>query len=457
MEMSTIEEQLKDCWEHPITKDYLVVLRQLIAHRSIFAQQLGLEETAQFLKEIFSAAGAQVIVDQSYAAPFVLATFKSPRPDAKTVIFYQHYDTVPADSDQKWSSDPFTLTEREGHLYARGVDDDKGHIIARLTALVKYLSQAQTLPVTIVFMMEGAEESASVDLEKYLKKYARNLQEADLLIWEQGIRNEQDQLELTGGNKGILTFDMTVESAKLDIHSKYGGVIDSATWYLLEAIASLRDRNGRLLVPAIYEQVQEPTKRELDLIEIYAIEQLDDLKKLYGLELPMLQSERRDFLKTYYYQPSIGIQGIQSGYQGQGVKTIIPSQASAKMEVRLVPGLDPKIVFEQIQTHLLDKGFDKVNVTYTLGEKSYRSDLSAPAIQQVIDVAKPLYPKGLSLLPTSAGTGPMHTVFEALGVPIVAFGLGHANSRDHAGDENIAIVDYCRHIVLIEELLKSYE
>lgn len=87
MEMSTIEEQLKDCWEHPITKDYLVVLRQLIAHRSIFAQQLGLEETAQFLKEIFSAAGAQVIVDQSYAAPFVLATFKSPRPDAKTVIF----------------------------------------------------------------------------------------------------------------------------------------------------------------------------------------------------------------------------------------------------------------------------------------------------------------------------------------------------------------------------------
>lgn len=115
-----------------------------------------------------------------------------------------------------------------------------------------------------------------------------------------------------------------------------------------------------------------------------------------------------------------------------------------------MPGLDPKIVFEQIQTHLLDKGFDKVNVTYTLGEKSYRSDLSAPAIQQVIDVTKPLYPKGLSLLPTSAGTGPMHTVFEALG-------LGHANSRDHAGDENIAIADYCRHIVLIEELLKSYE
>ncbi|TYL02299.1 peptidase M20, partial [Streptococcus dysgalactiae] len=126
-------------------------------------------------------------------------------------------------------------------------------------------------------------------------------------------------------------FDRTVESANLEIHSKFGGVIDSATWYLLEAIASLRDRNGRLLVPDIYEHEQEPTKRELDLIDIYAIEQLDDLKKLYGLELPMLQSERRDFLKSYYNQPSIGIQGIQSGYQGQGVKTIIPSQASAKM------------------------------------------------------------------------------------------------------------------------------
>ncbi|MDW7798484.1 M20/M25/M40 family metallo-hydrolase [Streptococcus canis] len=141
------------------------------------------------------------MVDKTYMAPFVLATFKSPRPDAKTVIFYQYYDTMAADNDQKWSSDFFTLIERDGYLYARGVDDDKGHIIARLTAVMSYLSQYKEAPLKLVFMMEGAEESASVDLEKYLAKYVTDFQGADLLIWEQGIRNEQDQLELIGGIK----------------------------------------------------------------------------------------------------------------------------------------------------------------------------------------------------------------------------------------------------------------
>lgn len=110
---------------------------------------------------------------------------------------------MPADNDQKWTSNPFTLTERDGYLFARGVDDDKGHIIARLTAVVRYLKEHADLPLNIVFMMEGAEESASVDLDRYLAKYADQLKGAELLIWEQGIRNEHDQLEITGGNKGF--------------------------------------------------------------------------------------------------------------------------------------------------------------------------------------------------------------------------------------------------------------
>ncbi|HEK9991748.1 TPA: M20/M25/M40 family metallo-hydrolase [Streptococcus equi subsp. zooepidemicus] len=457
--MTAMENQqlLKRIWEDQLTQDYLVSLGHLIASRSIFAQAVGLEETADYLKELFAQAGAEVIVDKTYAAPFVLARFNSYRPAAKTLIFYHHYDTVPADSDQKWTSDPFTLTARDGYLFARGVDDDKGHIIARLTAVVRYLKEHTDLPLNIVFMMEGAEESASVDLDRYLAKYADQLKGAELLIWEQGIRNEHDQLEITGGNKGILTFEMSVDSARCDIHSKYGGVIESAAWYLLQALSSLRNHRGELLVPGIYQKVVPPTERELDLVETYAIENAQALKKLYGLELPMLQSERRQLLAAYYFQPSINIQGLWTGYQGQGVKTIIPSQATAKLEVRLVPGLEPEYVFDQIRSYLLNKGFDQIKLTYTLGETSYRSDLSSSAIRQLVAVAEPLYPKGVSLLPTSAGTGPMHTVFEALQVPIAAFGLGHSNSRDHAGDENIAIIDYCRHIALIEELITSYE
>lgn len=442
-----------------IIQHYFEKLKVLIAKKSIFAQQIGLLDVATYLKEMFEEAGAEVILDDSYAAPFVMAKFAATVPNAKTLIFYNHYDTVPADADQVWEKgNPFELTISDGYIYGRGVDDDKGHITARLSALKKYLArQNGHLPVNVIFIMEGAEESASVDLDKYLAKYKEDLLGADLLVWEQGHRNSLHQLEIAGGNKGIVTFDLQVKSADLDIHSSFGGVIDSASWYLLSALQSMRAADGRILVEGIYEQVQEPNERELALVEEFALATNQSMKDIYGLTLPTLVEDRREFLKRLYFEPSITIEGLSTGYLGQGVKTIIPAQASAKMEVRLVPGLEPHDVLDKIRQHLDKHGFDKVEVIFTLGEMSYRSDMSHPAIVNVIELAKKLTPEGVAVLPTSPGTGPMHTVFHALGVPIAGFGLGNANSRDHAGDENVSIADYYSHVELVEELIASYE
>ncbi|HFI0450941.1 TPA: M20/M25/M40 family metallo-hydrolase [Streptococcus suis] len=442
-----------------IIQHYFEKLKVLISKKSIFAQQIGLLDVATYLKEMFEEAGAEVILDDSYAAPFVMAKFAATVPNAKTLIFYNHYDTVPADADQVWEKgNPFELTISDGYIYGRGVDDDKGHITARLSALKKYQArQNGHLPVNVIFIMEGAEESASVDLDKYLAKYKEDLLGADLLVWEQGHRNSLHQLEIAGGNKGIVTFDLQVKSADLDIHSSYGGVIDSASWYLLSALQSMRATDGRILVDGIYEQVQEPNERELALVEEFALATSQSMKDIYGLTLPTLVEDRREFLKRLYFEPSITIEGLSTGYLGQGVKTIIPAQASAKMEVRLVPGLEPHDVLDKIRQHLDKHGFEKVEVIFTLGEMSYRSDMSHPAIVNVIELAKKLTPEGVAVLPTSPGTGPMHTVFHALGVPIAGFGLGNANSRDHAGDENVSIADYYSHVELVEELIASYE
>ncbi|MBM7643570.1 M20/M25/M40 family metallo-hydrolase [Streptococcus loxodontisalivarius] len=457
MTFSKEQEQIDKFRNDEIAQHYFEVLRTLISKKSIFAQNIGLADVAGYLGEIFANVGAEVTIDETYTAPFVIAKFKSPRENAKTIIFYQHYDTVPADNDQPWTDDPFKLTVRKGYMYGRGVDDDKGHITARLTAVRKYVREVGELPVNIIFMMEGAEESASTDLDKYLEKYREDLLPADLLVWEQGNKNTEDQLEITGGNKGIITFDLSVESAEVDIHSKYGAVIESASWYLLNAISSMRDGSGRILIDGIYDQVQEPNERELDLVERYAIENTDDLRRLYGLKLPVLTKDRRDFLKRYFFEPALSIEGLSTGYEGQGVKTILPAQAIAKMEMRLVPGLTPAYVLEKIKEHLKKAGFDRIKVTYTLGEESYRSDMSAPAILNLIQQAEKFYEKGISVLPTSAGTGPMHMIYEALGVPMAAFGLGNPNSRDHGGDENVSLADYYTHIELIKELIASYE
>ena len=456
MPFSTETEQIKKFENDEVAQHYFEVLRTLISKKSIFAQQVGLQEVANYLGEIFTAAGAKVMIDDSYTAPFVLAEFLSSNPAAKTIIFYNHYDTVPADDDQPWTNDPFTLSVHYGVMYGRGVDDDKGHITARLTAVRKYIREQGDLPVNIIFMMEGAEESASTDLDKYLAKHRKRLRGADLLVWEQGSRNNLGQLEISGGNKGIVTFDMTVKSADVDIHSSFGGVINSASWYLVNALSSLRSPDGRILVEGIYEQVQEPNERELALIEEYALRTPAELSQVYGLKLPVLLDERKEFLRRFYFEPSLNIEGFGSGYQGQGVKTILPSDAQAKMEVRLVPGLEPQDVLDKIHQQLDKNGYSAVELTYTLGEMSYRSDMSAPSILNLIELAKDFYREGISVLPTSAGTGPMHTVYKALEVPMAAFGLGNANSRDHGGDENVKISDYYTHIELIQELIGSY-
>lgn len=458
MVFSTETEQIEKFQNDEVAQHYFEVLRTLISKKSIFAQQIGLKDVANYLGEIFTAAGAHVIVDDTYTAPFVIAEFKSSNPDAPTIIFYNHYDTVPADNDQPWTDDPFTLSVHYGIMYGRGVDDDKGHITARLSAVRKYMrAHANNLPINITFIIEGAEESASTDLDKYLTKHKERLRGAELLVWEDGPKNAQGQLEIAGGNKGIVTFDLSVRSADVDVHSSFGGVVESASWYLIRALSSLRDETGHILVDGIYDKIRQPNERELALINQFANRSAESVAELYGLKLPILKAERQAFLKNLFFEPSLNIEGVSSGYQGQGVKTILPATASCKAEMRLVPGLTPDGVIEFLRQHLDKNGFDKVEVTYTLGEMSYRSDMSAPAILKLINLAEQFYEAGVSVLPTSPGTGPMHTVYDALHVPIAGMGIGHANSRDHGGDENVKIADYYTHIELVEALIESYE
>ena len=150
-------------------------------------------------------------------------------------------------------------------------------------------------------MMEGAEESASTDLEKYLENTEMTFFQQTYWFGSKEIEISKGQLEIDRGQQGIITFDLSVESADVDIHSKFGAVIESASWYLLNAISSMRDDQGRILIDGIYEKIVQPNEREMDLIETYAIENADSLRKIYGLKLPILESDRRAFLKNLLF------------------------------------------------------------------------------------------------------------------------------------------------------------
>ena len=190
------QEQIEKFEKDHVAQHYFEVLRTLISKKSVFAQQVGLKGGRQtiwvrFLKRV----GAEVEIDETYTAPFVMAHFKSSRPDAKTLIFYNHYDTVPADGDQVWTEDPFTLSVRNGFMYGRGVDDDKGSYHSSFECFEKIHATPWWPACQYQFYHGGAEESASTDLDKYLEKHADKLRGADLLVWEQGTKNALEQLK----------------------------------------------------------------------------------------------------------------------------------------------------------------------------------------------------------------------------------------------------------------------
>lgn len=440
-----------------IRQDYLTLLEELVAIPSVSAQAASLPEAATTIANAFRQLGAKVTYDDTYFAPFVLAEFTSDQPDAKTLVIYNHYDVQPAEPLDLWTTAPWTLSARDGKLYGRGVDDDKGNLTARLAAVAEYLKENdQTLPVNIIFIVEGAEETASQYLPEYLAKHANTIA-ADLVLWESGGKNADDIVEIYGGNKGIVTFELTANTADSDLHSSLSAVVDSAPIRLSQAIAALFDQQGNIAVPHFYDEVIAPNAREKALIGQLPLTR-EDLVAQHGLKVPLYTDRNgQDLKETLYFQPTLNVQGIISGYNDKGVKTVLPATATAKLEARLVPNMSPDITLQRIADHLTAQGFSDITVTKTLGLAGYRSDMSDPEIQRVISVAKAYYQVEPVVMPTSPGTGPMATIYAALQAPIASLGVGYANNLDHAPNEHIRLVDYDQHIDAVKALIKSYQ
>lgn len=183
----------------------------------------------------------------------------------------------------------------------------------------------------------------------------------------------------------------------------------------------------------------------------------EDFIKGYQITAPLLSDKRGvDWKEALYFEPSINIEGISAGYEEAGVKTVLPAEAHAKLEARLVPGMDPDKTLQQIKDYLADQGFGDLIVEKTLGQPGYRSDMSDPEIIKVINLAKELYPGEPVVSPTSPGTGPMAYVNNAIKAPIISLGVGYQGALDHAPNENIRLTDYEDNIKFVKLIIGSY-
>lgn len=430
-------------------------LKSICSIPSISAQDEGIDECVTKIKEILEESGLNVqILGMEGANPVVYGEYK-PENYSKTIIFYNHYDVQPADPLELWTSPPFEPSIRDGKIFARGVADNKGNIIARVKAVESILKTAGDLPVAVKFVFEGEEEVGGVSFPKYIDKY-KDLFEADIGVWESGDRHESGRPSVKLGYKGIAFFEFFVRKADRDVHSGRAGLVPNPVWRLVEFLSSLRDEKGKILIEGFYDDVDLNEEDEEFLKEIPF--DGDEIKEQFGLNEFVGKFEGFEALKSLYMKPTCNIDGICSGYTGQGTKTIVPSEAFVKIDFRIFPGQTPEKLLENLHKHIEKHGFSDVEVKYHYGYESAKTPPSSSAVDIIRDATRKTYGMEPLIYPISVGSSPVYNFINKLGIPTVSTGAEYWGSLVHSPNENIRIEDFrlaLKNVInIIDELSK---
>ena len=420
----------------------LTELGRLVAQPSISAQNLGLTDCAALVADLLRARGFDANIYPTAGAPVVVAERKGK--SDKTLLFYNHYDVQPPEPLELWESPPFEPQIRDGKMYGRGVSDDKGHLVARLFAVDALLAEGD-LPCNIKFIVEGEEETASVNLAKFIHENTALLK-ADACIWEFGGVDHTDTPMQYLGLRGIQYVELTVDLLSTDVHSGLGGsIFPNAAWRLVWALNTLKGADERILIPGFYDDVKPPSARDRELMSALA-DVTEEYKARYGVPYFLKGIKGGDELKLEeVFSPTCTICGLTSGYQGPGSKTVLPARASAKVDFRLIPDQNPKDILAKLRAHLDAQGFTEIKITDLGGDAPARTDPDDPFIKLVVDAAKDVYDKPMTLVPMVGGSGPNHPFVHELGLPVATAGLGYPDTRAHAPNENIRIDLYLKH------------
>ncbi len=432
----------------------LAELTRYAAQPSVAAQNLGMEDCARLVSEMLRARGFAVEILPSGGFPVVFAEREGARD--RTLLIYNHYDVQPPEPFELWTSPPFTPTLRDGHLYGRGVSDDKGHLTARLLAIDAILAHGKSLPCRIKFVIEGEEEIGSVHMHEFVRRNRARL-EADGCLWEFGYVDHRDIPLQYAGLRGICYVELSVESLSRDVHSGIGGsIFTNAAWRLTWALASLKGKDERVRIPGFYDPVRPPTARDRELME-QAPDMAEDYKARYGAkEFLRGMKGGLELRIAEVFEPTCTICGLTAGYQGAGSKTVLPARASAKVDFRLVPDMTPEQVLGQLRAHLDREGFQDVRIQFLGGNPAGRTDPDDPFLELVSKTAEPVYGTPMQIVPMVGGSGPNFAFIQELGVPVATAGFGNPDTRAHAPDENLRVDLYLKHAKHVARLIQAF-
>lgn len=398
----------------------------------------------------FESAGLQTERIQTAGHPMVYAQTPPVPPaggkPAPVVLVYGHYDVQPPQPLEDWISGPFEPTVRDGNLYARGATDDKGQVLTHIQSVCRAMANGETLPLQIKFLIEGEEEVGSQGLETMLPDLAEKLA-CDCVVISDSSQYADGQPAITYGLRGIATYELTVRGPDQDLHSgSFGGAVQNPAIALTKILSSMMDDDGKIAIEGFYDGVIDVAADEREQWKSLPAD--DDqfaaaigVSKLFGEE-GYSTDERR------WARPTFDINGITAGHQGEGVKTIIPSIASAKFSFRLVPGQDPQRITDAVGQHIASE------VPLGVGVE-FKPDHGAPAM--LANRNSPFMAAAAVAIQSAFGTAPV-MIREGGSIPIVArfqetlrcdcllLGWGLSDDNCHSPNEKFRIADYHRGI-----------
>jgi acetylornithine deacetylase/succinyl-diaminopimelate desuccinylase-like protein len=440
-----------------VAAEALQLLERLCRCGSISAEGRELDETAALVEELLQESGFETRQLRGDGGPAAVWGEQRGR-SGYTLLLYNHYDVQPVDPIDRWESPPFEPTLRDGKLFARGASDNKAELAVRL-AVVRALREEGELPIGLRWIVEGEEEVGSPNFATIVQRNV-DLLRADACLWEGGAAMLSDgRPEIGLGFKGALFVRLHVRLLATDAHSGLAAVAPNAAWRLVAALGSLRAPDGRVLIDGFYDAARSPTRAERDaLAEAVSERDENEMREVLGLAEFVDGLTGVPLLERLSYGPTCNIAGIASGYAGPGVKTVLPAEASAGLDFRLVPDQRPHEVFGLLQAHLRRHGFDDVEATLVDAADPATTPIDHPFVERVARVAERVTGERASIFPLAAATLPIIAPLQQhVGVP----GLSppdnpvHNGSNAHAPNENIRLADLEPAIRFTHELLQD--
>ena len=361
---------------------------------------------------------------------------------APTILFYGHYDVQPVDPIDLWQSPPFEATIRDGEIYARGSADDKGQVFMHFKAVEAHLKQNGRLPVNMKFVLEGEEEVGSAHLDEFVRAHRSDLA-ADVVVISDSPMFARGVPSICYGLRGLGYFQIDLRGSSTDLHSgSFGGAVANPAMVLAQMLAQMKDRSGRVRIPGFYDDVvplQEDERKQWAGLPFNE----KQYKKAFGI--PRVYGESGySTLERTWARPTFEINGLLSGFTGEGAKTVLPARAMAKVSMRLVPNQDPDKVAAQFEAHIRNVAPKTVEVTITRmhGGKPWMTSYDNPFVQAAARAIE----RGFGQRPVftrEGGSIPVVSTFqEELGLPSVLFGVGLPDENAHAPNEKLDVSNF---------------